>query len=167
MTVVQAGSMLLLALSAISDSAAGAVAMVVHLSAKGLLESSRFVEWMPWLARDVPAPAWWLCGVYYAACGAVLLNRTWPRLALLTAAAAGLAVGPSFAASDVVPLPETGRLRVVVLDVGQGDATLVMLPDRSALMVDAGGLAGTSFDIGGPCWCPRCARCRSSGCTHS
>jgi competence protein ComEC len=148
MTVVQAGSMLLLAVSPISPSGADLVARVVHLSARGLLESSRFVEWMPWLARDVPAPAWWLCGFYYAVCVAVLLKRTRPRLALLTAAVGCLAIGPPFAASGVVPLPAEGRLRVVVLDVGQGDATLVVLPDRSAVMVDAGGLAGTSFDIG-------------------
>jgi competence protein ComEC len=41
-----------------------------------------------------------------------------------------------------------GALRVVFIDVGQGDATLVRLPDSRNLLVDAGGLAGASFDIG-------------------
>ena len=34
------------------------------------------------------------------------------------------------------------------LDVGQGDATLLQLPGGRALLVDAGGQAGSSFDVG-------------------
>jgi competence protein ComEC len=40
-------------------------------------------------------------------------------------------------------------LRVVVLDVGQGDATVAILPDGRTVLVDTGGLAGTTFDIAG------------------
>jgi competence protein ComEC len=45
---------------------------------------------------------------------------------------------------------DTGGLRVTAFDVGQGDATLVQFPDRSRLLVDAGGIpfGGSSFDIG-------------------
>ena len=117
-------------------------------SASGLLESSRFVELAPWLARDVPAPAWWLCAVYYAAAALLLVRPTRVRMALLVAAATCLVAGPRFAARGLVPLPEPGRLRVVVLDVGQGDATLIVPPRGDAVLVDTGGLAGTTFDIG-------------------
>jgi competence protein ComEC len=44
--------------------------------------------------------------------------------------------------------PQRDRLRVTVIDVGQGDAILVQTPDGHALLVDAGGTAG-EFDIGG------------------
>ncbi len=148
MTIVQVGSMGLLALSPFSDVWTNTAAVVVHAAATGLLESSRFVEVVPWMARDVPAPAWWLCAIYYAACLSLVMKRTRLRIALLTAAAVCLALGPSITARGGVASPGPEQLRVVVLDVGQGDATLVMLPDRSALMVDAGGLAGTTFDIG-------------------
>jgi competence protein ComEC len=41
-------------------------------------------------------------------------------------------------------------LRLTVFDVGQGDASLLQLPEGSTLMVDAGGIPfGGSFDIGG------------------
>jgi competence protein ComEC len=41
-----------------------------------------------------------------------------------------------------------GVLRVSVLDVGQGDALLVDLPDGSALLVDGGGMVGSPLDLG-------------------
>lgn len=41
-----------------------------------------------------------------------------------------------------------GELRVTVLDVGQGDSTLVELPDGTAFLVDAGGIVGTGVDPG-------------------
>ena len=41
-----------------------------------------------------------------------------------------------------------GRLEVVALDVGQGDAVLVRTPAGATLLVDAGGLGGTDFDVG-------------------
>ena len=53
--------------------------------------------------------------------------------------------------------PRAGTLRVVFLDVGQGDATLLVLPGGRAILVDAGGLPaaplqdpldGPAFDIG-------------------
>jgi len=40
--------------------------------------------------------------------------------------------------------PAPGALRVTFLDVGQGTATLVELPDGAVWVVDAGGLAGTT-----------------------
>jgi competence protein ComEC len=57
-------------------------------------------------------------------------------------------VSPPIATSvDVPPVP-SGFLRVVFLDVGQGDSTLLRFPDKRAFLVDAGGLPGSSFDIG-------------------
>jgi competence protein ComEC len=42
----------------------------------------------------------------------------------------------------------TGVVRITALDVGQGDSTLVDLPDGSAWLVDAGGVVGSPVDPG-------------------
>jgi competence protein ComEC len=39
-------------------------------------------------------------------------------------------------------------LRVTFIDVGQGDAALVDLPDGTAILIDGGGLVGSPIDVG-------------------
>src|SRR5262249_21650339 len=41
-----------------------------------------------------------------------------------------------------------GVLRVTVLDVGQGDALLVDLPDGGTMLIDGGGMVGSPVDLG-------------------
>jgi competence protein ComEC len=151
MTVTQAAAMASLATSVVNGHVARACGYVAHLGATGLVRSAALVDVAPWLSRDLVPPAWWLVGVYYA-CVISLLFASRRRLRL---AAAGLACSgalmfaapPAVTQSPIVP-PHGGVLRVVFLDVGQGDATLVQLPDGRTLLVDAGGLAGGAFDIG-------------------
>ena len=151
MTVVQCGSMALLGLELFGFPLSHDAALIVHRAAFGLVESARLVELAPWLARDVAPPSWWLCGVYYALAVAVVVTARLRRLAasLLASAFVLVFVAPAFSSHGVVPHTPAGVLRVVVLDVGQGDATVAILPDGRAVLVDAGGLAGTTFDIGG------------------
>lgn len=151
MTAVQCGSMLLLPAAWIFPPAASAIGTAVHYAATGLVESSRLVAFAPWLARDVPPPAWWLCAAYYALCLAGLLatRGRWLVLFALLMAGGLLVSGRAPAANGLPPPLLRGVLRVVMLDVGQGDATVAILPGGRAILIDAGGLAGTSFDIGG------------------
>jgi competence protein ComEC len=159
MTVVQTGSLLVLGLSIASDDLARAVGYVVHLASDGLVDSSRLMDVTPWLAREVSPPAWWLLCLYYAA----VLTALTPSgvrvasIALATTSGLLIAIGPHLTARDRVVPPLASTLRVVSLDVGQGDATLVQLPNGRTLLVDAGGLPtpplqdpseGPGFDIG-------------------
>jgi competence protein ComEC len=149
MTLVQCGSMALLAAHAVSPGIAGWCATVVQWSAWALVESARLVDVFPWLARDVVPPPLWTSALYYALCVTALFLDRLRRVALIAWAivAFGIWVGVSGLAGGQAAAPTT--LRVVMLDVGQGDATLAILPGGTALLVDAGGIAGTTYDVGG------------------
>src|SRR6185503_5332495 len=82
---------------------------------------------LPALDRAAPAPSWWVASLVLAALG-------------LTARAT--AVRAAVAAAAITPGPP----RLVVLDVGQGDAALLQ-GRRGALLVDAGP-ARDDFDAG-------------------
>ena len=68
-------------------------------------------------------------------------SRRW-RVAVVVAL---LALFELAAVRDGAP---RGQLRVTVLDVGQGDAILVDLPDGRLMLVDGGGLVGSPIDTG-------------------
>lgn len=140
----------------------------VALVASGALASIREVASaaasVGWLYVELPPPSpWHLCCL--VAGGALVLSaraRPWLRparagayrrgrvplrlaltvLALLCAEAASR--WPHSAASAL----EQRRLRVTLLDVGQGDAALVDLPDGRLMLVDGGGQVGVPFDPG-------------------
>jgi competence protein ComEC len=137
--------MVALALSAAAEPAARLCGYLTHCAATALVRSAALVDVAPWLPRDVAPPAWWLMAAYYASCGALLTGPRGRRPALCGIAAAGALIlaGPARSAG-----PAAGTLRVVFLDVGQGDATLAILPGGRAFLVDAGGLAGSAFDLG-------------------
>jgi competence protein ComEC len=147
MTLVQVGGMAVLALHACYEPAAWAVAEVVHLAASGLVDSSKLVEVLPWLAGDVAPPSWGWCVAYYASVLLLVTTRwTWVWAPSVAGCAVVLVAGAGPAVRDVAPLP-AGVLRITILDVGQGDAVLVSTPAGTHLLVDAAGLAGSNFDI--------------------
>ena len=150
MTIVQAAAMATLAAAPVSTPAATGFGYVAHVGATWLVRSAHLVDLAPWLSRDLPAPAWWLVSAYYAACGTALLRPRQARAALGAAAAClGLMLAaPEFATATTVPPRPPGSVRLVFLDVGQGDATLVLPPNGHALLVDAGGAPSGGFDVG-------------------
>ena len=148
MTVVQIGGMIAVALDHLSGRAARWVGFVAHLGVRGLLASASLVELAPWVARRVPPPSLFLMCGYYASLILALMLSGRKRIAF---AGATLLCGwlmittlgfPSWTSTN-------SSLRVTFLDVGQGDAAVVQFPDGHTLSIDAGGIAGTTFDIGG------------------
>jgi competence protein ComEC len=98
-----------------------------------------------WAAIDVPIPSPFEVGLIYAAFGALLaLPRPGAR-AVFVAAVVALGLDAAWWVHE-----RYGRstLRVTFLDVGQGDAAVVELPEGRVLVVDAGGMPGGDFDTG-------------------
>jgi competence protein ComEC len=150
MAVVQAAAMATLAAAYIAPAVGWTAGYVTHIGASWLIRSAGLVDMAPWLARDVAPPSWPLVAAYYTCCAGCLMGLRYVRTAAAGLLTCGIIilVGPAVFTASAVPAAAAGKLRVVFLDVGQGDATLVQVPDGRALLVDAGGVAGSGFDIG-------------------
>jgi len=149
MVVAQFAGLVLCVVAPLSATLAGLAAVVAHWATVVLLGSSGALDIAPWLSWRVPPTSLWWVACYYAAVGTALL-WTRPRWRGWSVALAGvlalvIVTSPFVAASR----PQRGWLRVTMLDVGQGDATLIQTPNRRALLVDAGGTPTGTFDIGG------------------
>jgi len=91
----------------------------------------------------VPPPTAMQVGAIAASSGGFVLARR-PRRWLVVGVIATLGL-EVFARADGAPARE---LRVTYLDVAQGDAALVDLPDGRAMLVDGGGIVGSPVDVG-------------------
>jgi len=159
MAIVQTAALATLAASYVSSEAAIAWGAVVHTAASALIDSARLVDLAPWVSREVAPPSWALLTGYYAfLISSLMRTRISSTCALATGVlGAAIVIGPHTISRDGIALPSPQDVRVVFLDVGQGDATLMVLPDRRAFLIDAGGLPsaplqdpidGPAFDIG-------------------
>jgi competence protein ComEC len=100
---------------------------------------------LPWGTAPVPAPtAGQLAAIAVAVLGSTIAmqRHRWHWLVPCVAAFAFFEVDARSRGSP------TGLLRVTFLDVGQGDAAIVDLPDGTALVIDGGGLVGSPVDTG-------------------
>jgi competence protein ComEC len=169
MSVIQVAGMAAVALAVASSTAAAACGWIAHAGTVALVGSASLVDLAPWLVLDTPPPAMWLIVAWYAGWGglwaahepplhlsAVALakadrwRRAVRRVAVGTVCLTALVIvrAPPAARAFRVPAAPVGWTRVVFLDVGQGDATLIQPAGGRPLLVDTGGVPGGSFDVG-------------------
>ncbi len=105
---------------------------------------------LPAAALFVRLPRLWEIILYYVvlvilrekAAGNLKLSlKNKRRIAFFTVMLFAVAVFASF-------VPNPGQLKVVFLDVGQGDAALIMAPNGKNILVDAAGGGYNGFDVG-------------------
>jgi competence protein ComEC len=101
---------------------------------------------MPAAMVHLPAPSWPAISAWCVALALVPYlgsARRWirPTASVSLALAMGLSVWPWVK-------PGEGRLRVTFLDVGQGDAILVEVPEGPRLLVDGGPAGNQRLDVG-------------------
>jgi competence protein ComEC len=158
MSVVQISAAVVLGGPQLGGAIHGGAVYATHLAASGLVESARLVEIAPWLSSLVSSPAVLLVATYYLAVACLLVPRLRACAGAIATASIGLMLaGPTACSSNAVSHSRF-PLRVVVLDVGQGDATVVSMSNGRALLVDAGGIPAfaapgehgetTGFDVG-------------------
>ncbi len=148
MAVVQIAGLVSVLLGPWWPALGGASAEIASRAAGLLVSSCALTDLWPWLSWRVPGVSIAWIVLYYAAAGMALSSRRagpGRRAAWLAALVALGVIVVAPAAEWARPAP--GRLRISIFDVGQGDATLVQLPDGQSLLVDTGGGPG-SFDIG-------------------
>jgi competence protein ComEC len=153
MALVQIAAMATAAADAMGlEMAARLGGWITHGAVRGLIDSAIVVDAAPWLTWRVPSPALWLLALYYGTLVAGVAGhpRIGPpaRRVLIAAAAAAFAwmalAPPTFARRF-----GDQRLHLTMIDVGQGDAMLVTLPNGRTLLVDTGGVSTRGdFDIG-------------------
>ena len=147
MAIVQVAAMVTSAAGAAGlESIARAAGWVTHAGVFGLLESARLVDAAPWLTWRVPSPHALIIVAYYLCVVAAFVLAKWMRPAAIAAALLfWIAAAPQTWARTF----GDGQLHLTVMDVGQGDALLVTLPNGRTLMVDTGGVSlRGDFDIG-------------------
>ena len=156
MSIIQVAGMAAVAVQGVWPLLASGCGWIAHVGTIALLRSAALVDAAPWLVRDVPPPAMWVVALWYAGCAALLASWAggWgTRLRVaggVLVLLSGILVfdGPVVARRESILAVEPGWTRVVFLDVGQGDATLVW-PDRSPpMLIDAGGAPNSGFDLG-------------------
>jgi competence protein ComEC len=107
----------------------------------GLFSLTDFATLPAWLSYRVPQPPVWVAwgvalSIFFAA---VALGRS-KRIFQASLLAAGVFIG-LVSLHPFAPRLPGGILEVTALDCGRGDALFVVLPDRTTMLVDAGGSA--------------------------
>jgi competence protein ComEC len=149
MTVAQLSG-LVVVVADVAGVAASLAGGVADVSVRLLVWSASLAEAAPWLTDRAPPPVWMAVALYYAAL-TVAVRAT----GKIRAMGAVVCVVSGWLVAFGVPhsmrrVPEsTHRVRLTMLDVGQGEAVLLEPPTGRPILIDTGGRTfGGGLDIG-------------------
>ncbi|HPQ80636.1 MAG TPA: DNA internalization-related competence protein ComEC/Rec2 [bacterium] len=132
--------------SILSHSAAAPIWNIAGVSALIFVESARRLSelFSPLVFHFAPSP--FELVLIYAALLAVVFYRKLPYRGIVAAVLASLFV---MDAGYWRLLPSLRKdIQITIIDAGQGDSALVRFPGGKAVLIDGGGIKGSSFDVG-------------------
>lgn len=138
MAVVQVAGMVIAGAAGI-DGVASIAGTAARLAASGIVESARLVDVMPSLAPRVPAPGPALVVIYYVALGLTLASPARRAAIVVLLAVGGCMVGGLPVHTGRSDDAAAREVRLTMLDVGQGESTLLEVPGVEPLLIDAAG----------------------------
>ena len=131
--------------AAVFPAAAGPPAAVLGFLVAVFARISHALDPFPFLSFRVPTPRAWIVFGYFLFLGLTLVRPRFRGQRVLVGAGFSL----FFFVLVVSPFrPGSPELRVTMIDVGQGESLLVEFPGRRTMLIDGGGLAASSFDVG-------------------
>lgn len=104
---------------------------------------------LPGAAIAVPSASWWAGALWWAGLVTLLAApaRISNRAGRVSCRGLGLALAAGAVAAATTPPPAPSETRLVLFDVGQGDA-LLLQSASDAVLIDAGGYPGIDYDVG-------------------
>ena len=142
---IMAAGYLFFPLSFIFPPGARLLARGLMLSIQVFIRITHVLDGVPFASYRIPTPHLvTVCG-YFLFLGLLLCPPKIKRQRLI--------VSTLFASFFIVlisyPFPSTSKnLKLTFIDVGQGDSILIQFPGHKKMLIDGGGLPGTTFDIG-------------------
>lgn len=110
----------------------------------GMIKGARFESTLPWITLPVLTPHILLAAFLLAGTGLLCYRDG----AGYRSAVACIMTPLCLATLPIQPDHPHLNLDIRLLDVGNGDCSLVQLPDGKILMIDAGGILDSDYDIG-------------------